>query len=112
HQIMLSPHSTNYHESNDNHHYAKIPTSVTEDESKHMAQADYHWFGLVTDFNEVSGSAISSTDATIQSYTYNVSRNQRSKTYTLTLTLQKDPNGNWDITSYGNDLGPNTPTCK
>src|SRR6266571_2575281 len=30
----------------------------------------------------------------------------------LTLTLQKDPDGNWDITSYGSDLGPTTPTCK
>ena len=91
---------------------AKITISVTNDEFKQMAQEDDHCFGLVTDFNEVSGSAISSTNGSTQSYTYNVSRSRLSKPYELTLTLQKDPNGNWDITSYGGDLGPSTPTCK
>ena len=109
---MFALKSQNYDQAYNNDLDAKITISVTKDEFKQMAQADDHCFGLVTDFNEVSGSAISSTDATIQSYTYNVSRNQLSKTYKLTLTLQKDPDGNWDITSYGNDLGPNTPICK
>ncbi len=104
--------SQNYDQAYNNDLDAKITISVTKDEFKQMAQADDHCFGLVTDFNEVPGSAISSVDNTTQSYTYNVSRNQLSKTYKLTLTLQKDPDGNWDITSYGGDLGPNTPTCK
>ncbi len=91
---------------------AKITISVTKDQFKQIALADDHCFGHVTDFNEVPGSAITSTDNTTQSYSYNVSRKQLTKTYKLTLTLQKDPDGNWDITSYGSDLGPTTPTCK
>jgi hypothetical protein len=110
--FMLALKSQNYDQAYNNDLDAKITISVTKDEFKQMAQADDHCFGLVTDFNEIPGSAIASTDDTTQSYTYNVSRNQLSKTYKLTLTLQKDPDGNWDITSYGNDLGPNTPTCK
>ena len=110
--FLLALKSQNYDQAYNNDLDAKITISVTKDEFKQMALADDHCFGLVTDFNEVPGSAIASTDDTTQSYTYNVSRNQLSKTYKLTLTLQKDPDGNWDITSYGNDLGPNTPTCK
>ncbi len=110
--FMLALKSQNYDQAYNNDLDAKITISVTKDEFKQMAQADDHCFGLVTDFNEVPGSAISSVDNTTQSYTYNVSRNQLSKTYKITLTLQKDPDGNWDITSYGGDLGPNTPTCK
>ena len=91
---------------------AKITISVTKDEFKQMALADDHCFGQVTDFNEVPGSAITSADNTTQSYTYAVTRTKLTKTYKLTLTLQKDPDGNWDITSYGGDLGPTTPTCK
>ena len=91
---------------------AKITISATNDEFKQMALADDHCFGQVTDFNEVPGSATTSADNTTQSYTYVVTRNKLTKTYKLILTTQKDPDGNWDITSYGNDLGPTTPTCK
>jgi len=110
--FMLALKSQNYDQAYNNDLDAKITISVTKDEFKQMAMADDHCFGLVTDFNEVPGSAISSTDATSQGYAYNVSRSRLSKTYKLTLTLQKDPDGNWDITSYGGDLGPSTPTCK
>jgi hypothetical protein len=91
---------------------AKITISLTADAFKRMALQDDHCFGLVTDFNEVSGSAVSSPDNNTQSYTYDVTRSKLTKPYPLTLTLQKDPNGNWDITSYGNDLGPTSPTCQ
>lgn len=91
---------------------AKITISLTRDAFKQMAQQDDRCFGLVTDFNEVSGSAIVSADNNTQSYTYNITRSKLAKTYKLTLTLQKDPNGNWNITSYGDDLGPATPTCQ
>jgi hypothetical protein len=110
--FMLALKSQNYDQAYNNDLDAKITISVTKDEFNQMALADDHCFGPVTDFNEVPGSAISSTDATTQSYTFNVSRARLSKTYKLTLTLQKDPDGNWDITSYSGDLGPNTPTCK
>jgi hypothetical protein len=109
--FMLALKSQNYDQAY-NDLDAKITISVTKDEFKQIALADDHCFGQVTDFNEVPGSAITSTDNTTQSYSYNVSRKQLTKTYKLTLTLQKDPDGNWDITSYGNDLGPTTPTCK
>jgi hypothetical protein len=91
---------------------ANITISVTEAQFKQMALADDHCFGQVTDFNEVAGSAVSSADNTTQSYTYKMSRNKLATTYKLTIILQKDPNGNWDLTSYGSDLGPSTPTCK
>jgi len=90
---------------------AKITILLTEEAFQQMAQLDDHCFGPVTDFNEVSGSAVSSPDNNTQSYTYDITRSKLTKTYQLTLTLQKDPNGNWDITSYGNDLGPSAPTC-
>jgi hypothetical protein len=109
--FMLALKSQHYDQAYNNDLDAKITILVTKDEFKQMAQADDHCFGLVTDFNEVAGSAIYSTD-TMQSYTYNVSRTRLPKTYKLTLTLQKDPDGNWDITNYGGDLGPTTPTCK
>jgi hypothetical protein len=109
--VMLALKSQNYDQAY-NDLDAKITISVTKDEFKQMALADDHCFGQVTDFNEVPGSAITSADNTTQSYTYDVRRNKLTKTYKLTLTLQKDPDGNWDITSYGGDLGPTTPTCK
>jgi hypothetical protein len=109
--VILALKSQNYDQAY-NDLDAKITISVTKDEFKQMALADDHCFGQVTDFNEVPGSAITSADNTTQSYTYAVTRTKLTKTYKLTLTLQKDPDGNWDITSYGGDLGPTTPTCK
>jgi hypothetical protein len=91
---------------------ANITISLTGDAFKQMAQQDDHCFGPVTDFNEESGSAVVSVDNNTQSYIYDISRSKLAKTYKLTLTLQKDPNGNWDITHYGDDLGPTTPTCQ
>ncbi len=91
---------------------AKITISLTKDQFTRMAQADDHCYGPVTDFNEQAGSATISADNNTQGYTYHMTRSKLTKTYPLTLTLQKDPNGNWNITSYGNDLGPAPPTCK
>jgi hypothetical protein len=110
--FMLNLKSQNYDQAYNNDLDAKITISVTKDQFKQIALEDDHCFGVVTDFNEVAGSAVSSNNDTTQSYTFNVSRKQLSKPYQLTLTLQKDPNGNWDITSYGVGLGPSTPTCK
>lgn len=91
---------------------AKITISLTKDTFKQMALADDHCYGQVTDFKEEAGSSTSSADNNTQTYAFDVSRSKMSKTYKLTLTLQKDPNGDWDITSYGDDLGPATPSCK
>jgi hypothetical protein len=108
---MLALKSQNYDQAY-NDLDAKITISVTKEEFKQLALADDHCFGQVTDFNEVPGSAFTSTDNSTQSYSYDVTRNKLKNTYKLTLTLQKDPDGNWDITNYGGDLGPTTPTCK
>ncbi len=92
---------------------ARITISLTRDAFKQIAVADDHCYGQVTDFNEEAGSAVTSADNNTQSYTYDVTRSKLTKTYKLTLTLQKDPNGNWDITRYdGGDLGPAPPTCQ
>lgn len=109
--FMLALKSQNYDQAY-NDLDAKITISVTKEEFKQLALADDHCFGQVTDFNEVPGSAFTSTDNSTQSYSYDVTRNKLKNTYKLTLTLQKDPDGNWDITNYGGDLGPTTPTCK
>jgi hypothetical protein len=94
---------------------ASITISLTQDAFKQMAQADDQCYGPVTDFNEKAGSATTSANNNTQSYTYDVTRSKYPKTYPLTLTLQKDPNGNWNISKYdNNDLGPAPPStsCK
>ncbi|HLQ11444.1 MAG TPA: hypothetical protein VK134_07565, partial [Ktedonobacteraceae bacterium] len=74
-------------------------------------------YGPVTDFNEVSGSATVSADGNTQSFTYTMTRSKLTKTYPLTLTLQKGSDGTWDITRFvngngnNNELGPTPPTC-
>ncbi|MGH2493162.1 MAG: hypothetical protein ACRDIV_00490 [Ktedonobacteraceae bacterium] len=90
---------------------ATITGTLHPEDFQKMAQADDRCYGPVTDFNEASGSATLSADGKTQSFTYTMTRSKLSKTYPLTLTLQKDSDGNWDITSFGNDLGPATPTC-
>ncbi len=84
---------------------------------QNMAQADDRCYGPVKDFNEVSGSATVSPDGNTQSFTYTMTRSKLTKTYPLTLTLQKGSDGTWDITKFvdgagiANDLGPAQPTC-
>jgi hypothetical protein len=90
---------------------ATITGTLHPEDFLKMAQADDHCFGPVTDFNEVQGSAILSADNNTQSFTYTMTRSKLTSTYPLTLKLQKDSDGNWDITSFGNDLGPTPPTC-
>jgi len=109
--FLLALKSTNYDQAY-NDLDAKITISLTNDTFKQMALADDHCYGQLTDFNEEAGSATTSADNNTQTYAFDVSRSKLSKTYKLTLTLQKNPNGDWDITSYGDDLGPATPTCK
>jgi hypothetical protein len=91
---------------------ATITVTLSHNEFTQLAQADDHCYGTITDFNEVSGSATVSADGNTQSFVYDVTRSKLSKPYQLHLTLQKDSNGDWDITGYGNDLGPAPPTCK
>ena len=81
-----------------------------------MAQANDRCYGPITDFNEVQGSAVISPDGNTQSFSYSKTRSKLSRPYQLTLRLQKDTNGDWDITKFvdgnnvQNDLGPAPPT--
>jgi hypothetical protein len=96
---------------------ATITGTVHPQDFLTMAQANDRCYGPITDFNEVPGSATASSDGNTQSFAYAISRSKLTKTYQLTLTLQKDSNGAWDITSFTdgngtpNDLGPAPPTC-
>src|SRR5215471_13483238 len=59
---------------------ASITISLNKDAFKQMAQADDQCYGPVTDFNEKAGSATTSADNNIQSYTYDVTRSKSPKT--------------------------------
>lgn len=91
-----------------------LTLQVGSDDFKHMGQADDRCYGQITNYTEIDGSATSVANGTIQSYSYTLTRSKLSKPYTLMLTLKKNAAGDWEITSYGNDLGPATPsaTCK
>lgn len=91
---------------------ATATVQLGKDQFTRMAQKDDHCYGQITDYSEVDGSATSTPDGTIQSFAYTITRSQLSKPYKLTLTLQKDATGAWEITSFGGDLGPAPPTCK
>ena len=96
---------------------ATITGTLHPQDFQTMAQKNDSCYGPITDFNEVPGSATASPDGNTQSFSYAITRSKLTKSYQLTLTLQKDPNGNWDITRFvdgsgiPNDLGPMPPTC-
>jgi hypothetical protein len=66
-------------------------------------------YGAITDYKEVDGSA--KVNNNTESFTYTITRKNLSKPYTLTITLQQDPNDNntWKIVDYGTTLGPTQP---
>ena len=91
---------------------ATLIARLSKSDFKQMALADDHCYGQVTNYSEMNGSAVTSTDGNMQSYTYTITRSKLAKTYQMQLTLQKDNAGEWNISSYGSDLGPAPPTCK
>jgi 4-amino-4-deoxy-L-arabinose transferase-like glycosyltransferase len=91
--------------------YATITVQLSNSDFKQAALADDKCYGQVMSYEEVNGSATISSDQNTQSFTYTITRSKMTKTYQLTLVLQKDATGTWFITSYGTDLGPATPTC-
>lgn len=91
---------------------AAMTVQLSRGDFKQMALTDDHCYGRVTDYSEVSGSATTSTDGNRQSFTYTMTREKLTKPYQMQLSLQKNASGDWDITSYGGDLGPAPPTCK
>lgn len=93
---------------------ANLTLLMSRQDFQNKAAADDKCYGPITNYVEVSGSATTSNNGNTQSYAYTITRSQLSKTYEMTLTLQKESDGTWDISSYGNDLGPAPPsaTCK
>lgn len=91
---------------------ATVIAHLSRSDFKQMALADDHCYGQVTSYSEVNGSAVTSADGNVQSFTYTIARSKLAKPYQMQLTLQKDNAGSWNVTSYGTDLGPAAPTCK
>jgi hypothetical protein len=91
---------------------ASLTVQLSRGDFKQMALADDHCYGQVTDYSEVSGSAVTSQDGNTQSFTYTITRSKLAKSYQLRLTLQKNAAGDWDIINFGGDLGPAPPTCQ
>jgi hypothetical protein len=76
-----------------------------EDFTKQAQDLDQR-YGAITDYKEVPDSAKFNNNT--ESFTYTITRQNWSKPYTLTITLQQDPNdnNNWKIVDYGTTLGP------
>ncbi|HYK86040.1 MAG TPA: hypothetical protein VEV19_11775 [Ktedonobacteraceae bacterium] len=91
---------------------AVITVQTAPDDFAQQAKQDDTCYGTITDYNEIAGSAVQNS---AQSYTYSfsITRSKLTKPYTLKMTLQQDQEGNWRISSYGNnnDLGPGQPAC-
>ena len=89
-----------------------ITVQTAPDDFKQQAQLDDKCYGTVTDYSEISGSAIQNN---AQSYTYSfsITRSKLAKPYTLTMTILQGQYGDWKISTYGNnnDLGPGQPPC-
>lgn len=88
---------------------AAITVQITRDEFIQQAQNDDRCYGPVTGYSEIAGSAM--VQGNTQSYSYTITRKKLTQSYQLHLALQQDANGNWTVTSYGNDLGPGQPPC-
>lgn len=84
---------------------ATVTISMPENQFTQQSQLDDSCYGPVTHFSEIAGSA--SVQNGSQSYSYTITRSKLSHTYTLKLTLDQDDQGNWKVSSFGNnDLGP------
>jgi len=85
-----------------------VTLSVNQDEFTTKAKNLDNQHGAITNYSEVAGSATRNNNT--QSFTYTITREKMSKTYTLTLVLQQDPNdGNtWKIVDYGTSCNETT----
>ena len=91
---------------------AVITVQLTPDDLKQQALTTDRCYGVVTNYNEVQDSAVQN-NAQSYSLSYTITRSKLAKPYTLRMTVQQDSNGDWRISSYGNnnDLGPGQPPC-
>ncbi len=91
-----------------------ITLQLTPAQFKQQAVNNDRCFGSVTNYTEVSDSAVVQGNGNTLSYTYTITRKKTAKPYQFHLTLQQNPDkpGEWKISSYGDGLGPAQPTCK
>lgn len=91
---------------------APITIQMTSTQFTQQAERDDTCYGVVTNYAEVANSAV--VQGNSQSYSYTITRSKLARPYQLRLTLQQDQEapGTWQVTSYGDDLGPQPPTCK
>jgi hypothetical protein len=91
---------------------AVITIQLAPDDFKQQALTIDRCFGTVTNYSEVQDSAVQN-NAQSYSFSYTITRSKLAKPYTLRMTVQQDSNGDWRISSYGNnsDLGPGQPPC-
>ena len=91
---------------------AVITIQLAPDDFKQQALTIDRCFGAVTNYSEVQDSAVQN-NAQSYSFSYTITRSKLAKPYTLRMTVQQDSNGDWRISSYGNnnDLGPGQPPC-
>ncbi len=75
-----------------------------------QAQAADRCYGPVISYTEVAGSK--TTQNGKRMVAYHLTRTKVSRPYLLSFSLQQDPgSGEWLISHYGNDLGPDLPMC-
>ena len=91
-----------------------ITLSMQKDQFTQQAQSLDRCYGTVKNYTEVQGSA--NNQGNNQSYSYTITREKLTNTYTMRITIQQDqydPN-TWKITNYGGNLGPGSsaPVCK
>jgi hypothetical protein len=91
---------------------AVITIQLAPDDFKQQALTTDRCYGVVTNYSEVQDSAVQN-NAQSYSLSYTITRSKLAKPYTLRMTVQQDSNGDWRISSYGNnnDLGPGQPPC-
>lgn len=89
----------------------KITLPLSPEEFVQQAKNADRCYGQITNYSEISGSAVNQENS--QSYSYMLSRSRLSKPYQIRLTLQQDQDAsnNWKITSYGGNLGPDLAIC-
>ncbi len=91
---------------------AVITIQLAPDDFKQQALTTDRCYGVVINYSEVQDSAVQN-NAQSYSLSYTITRSKLAKPYTLRMTVQQDSNGDWRISSYGNnnDLGPGQPPC-
>lgn len=75
-----------------------------QQEFTQQAQALDQQFGKITDYTDNGNGTVNNNTWT---FTYTITREKLTKPYTLTITLDQDPNDKtWKVDNYGLTLGP------